>query len=350
MFIFLSGFVAIFITLQVAAQHPAPQPFFRVQRVQAGEGACVLVGESGAYRLEIEFAIKTEIYAGSLDASTLNQLRALLANEQLRRLSQTDIHRPLVTDSTDNLQLAIWRDREWQQLTFITPESRAPFKESLEPLLHWLADVKKHRPAATRVEGSATRCLPPPPMNTSASAATSGPTVGADTGQNRFAFRLFSTHGYRSSFDSTCTVVYQDGRYHWERSTQEYRKDREDKVAEDQLSPSAMKELRSILGAADLQNSPGNEEIEWHRPIGEGTFTYLSIAREQGVQNLVFVATFNPLIAGDEGMSKTRNRVTDTKVIEPLKNWMKREIRPPRQGKETSAKADDCAIDAGPKS
>ncbi len=90
----------------------------RIERVQPGEAVCALVSDDGTYRLEKMFQNKNEMYKGTMELSRLDQLRTLIANQQLSGLSQADIHKPLVTDTADDMQLAVRRRGGWQELVF----------------------------------------------------------------------------------------------------------------------------------------------------------------------------------------------------------------------------------------
>lgn len=113
-----------------------------MERVQRGEAVCVLVQDDGSYRLEKLFRAKTEMYTGSLDSTRIERLRAMLDDDQLRKLSQENIHKPLITDTIDDLQFAILRNRGWQELMFHAPAS-------------WQTLQGINRPAAALVSGSA---------------------------------------------------------------------------------------------------------------------------------------------------------------------------------------------------
>ena len=79
----------------------------RIERVQDGEAVCALISDDGGYRLEKMFQNKNEMYNGTMDISRLEHLRKLLRNEQLSGLSQTDIHKPLITDTADVARLCL---------------------------------------------------------------------------------------------------------------------------------------------------------------------------------------------------------------------------------------------------
>jgi len=310
----------------------------------------VLVQDNGSYRLERLFRAKTELYAGSLDSTRVEQLRAMLANDRLRKLSQDDIHKPLITDTYDNVQLAIWRDQGWQELAFISPGSRKPFKESVDPLLHWFQDLQKRRPAAAQVEGPPTRCMPPTMQIAVRVAAPEAARGAAAAVTLNYLFRFQSRHfiGGRiesTRVESTCTIVFADGSYHWEKSDQRLGGQQQERIAGGHLEPEAIQELRSVLSSPDLTNSPGSPDSGNSLFYQEGSLTVLSIPRDSKVQNLIFSTAFNTL--GDPleigGKSNLRYRVSDEKLLEPLKRWMKGNTDAHWKETEKTAVGNDCA-------
>jgi hypothetical protein len=272
-FLFLASLAAAFCG---SGELRAQQDLLRMERIQLGEATCVLVEDTGSYRLEKLFRAKTEMYTGTLDASGIERLRTLLANSQLKKLSQDGVRVPLITDTVDELQFAIWRDRGWQELTFPSPDSRKPFKEFLDPMLRWFVDTQKQRPSAVRVEGSPTRCMPKPVTHLTVTVTTpsEAPRPPAAT-PGHYLFRTHSTHYYRARVESACTIVFADGRYHWERSNQMYGADRKDKVGDGQLGSEAIQQLKELLDSQALKDSPENPDVNSGQRMLEGMTTEL---------------------------------------------------------------------------
>jgi hypothetical protein len=250
--------LVFWVCFSYAAKAQSSPGVFRMERVQRGEAVCVLVQGDGSYRLEKLFRAKTEMYTGTMDSARIERLRTMLADEQLRRLSQEDIHNPLISDAVDHLQFDVWRDKGWQELRFSAPESRKPFKVSLDPLLQWFRDLQKRPPDSVRVEGSPTRCQPLPVTELVTTAETfeaPKPAVGAGNSV-QYLFRAYSHHFYRGSVDSTCTIVFGDGSYRREHSNQSGLGARKDKVADGQLEIEAIQKLKVLLGSPELEGSP----------------------------------------------------------------------------------------------
>jgi hypothetical protein len=318
-----------------------------MERLQSGQAVCVLVEGNGDYRLEKLFRAKSEMYKGSLEPARVEELRALLARDPLSKLSQEDIHAPLMSDTLDKIQLAIWRDRGWQELVFASPDSRKPFRESLDPLLRWFKEVEKDHPTAGPVDGPATRCMP---------ASVAQPVVNHDkvegagiapaaASPDHYLFRLFSRHFYQGQADSNCTIVFGDGTFHSEHSSESWMTDRRGRISDGQLDAGAVRELRTILDSPDLKGSPGISIVGDARFASETEVTVLGIPREDKTQHLVFSDRFNtagnPKAVG--GLSNMGYRITDAKLLEPLHGWMKRYTDHNKQASEKKAVGNECA-------
>lgn len=335
--------VCILYTASGACGQSNSRSLLRIERAQPGETVCALVNDNGSYRLEKILQAKSEMYTGSIAPERMDQLRTMLVNQQLSKLSQADIHNPLIADTGDDLQIAIRRGRSWQELLFFSG-GRKPFKESIDPLLHWFQDLQKQRPSATRVEGPRTRCMPMPESQIveSATSATLTPSTVA-TAAIGYIFRINSSHYYNGRVDTVCTVVFGDGRFHWERGGQTYGANRRDKIAEGQLDSKTLQQARDLLNSPELKDSPGNPR-DAGRPMFEGSWTELEIPREGKVQNLSFLTSFNTLGTTREvgGTSNLTYHVADRKLLEPLTEWMKQHTDKHAQGTETDGVGSDC--------
>jgi len=319
------------------------RPLLRMERLQPGELVCALVNDDGGYRLEKMYRAKNEMYLGTIDPAGMDLVRKLMTNDQLKTLAQTDIHKPLVSDTLDDLYVSIWRDRGWQELQFSSPESRKPFKESVDPLIRWFQNLQKQRPSARSVD-TQTRCMPPPQtrvvMSATKDSTPASPMVPATPS---FLFRVSSTHAYHAHIDSACTVVFDDGRFHAERGGQDYMAARHNKIGEGQVNPEAVQELKDILNAPELKSSLGNPDVSGHT-MQEGTVTNLSIPRENGTQILLFMSSFNTMGRPNEvgGRSNQTYHLADLKLLEPLTRWVKQHTDEHGAATWVSGQGNDC--------
>ena len=318
-------------------------PLLRIERIKPGEAVCALVNDNGSYRLEKLFRAKNELYTGTVDETRISQLRGLLADQRLHKLSQTDIHSPLVSDSFETLQLAISREAGWQALTFASAESSKPFKDFVDPLLRWFQDLQKQHPSAIRVEGAPTRCMPAPLRRVVIAKPDQASLVPPPA--SAYLFRISSSHFYGAHVDSACTIVLGDGRFHRERANQEFMADRRNRVAEGQLEPEALKELHDLLDSSGLKNSPSSDVGPVGQVMREGTLTRLAIPRDRQIQNLFFLTSFNTIGNPHEigGKSNMTYHIADQKLLEPIMRWMKRYTEKQAHAVELEAVGNDCS-------
>jgi len=316
-----------------------------MERLQPGEDVCVLVAEDGNYRLEKLLRSKAELYVGSLDAAQVEALHAMLASDPLATISQADIHAPLVTDTLDNVRLATLGSGGWRQIVFPSPDSRKPFRASIDPLLRWFQGVQKEHPKASRLEGTPSRCVPPATTQLSASEASpASQQVLPTASDGGYLFRLYSRHFYRGDVESNCTVVFADGSYRREHANQEIGADRRDRIREGQLDEGKVQELKGILASTDLRNSPGNPDVGNPKFSREDALTTLSVPRERAVQSLVFSSTFNTIGSPNEvgGRSNMTYNIADEKILNPLKRWIKLNVDHDH-APDRSEPGDECA-------
>lgn len=319
----------------------APHALLRIERLQPGEAVCALVDDDGTYRLEKLFRAKAEMYSGKASNDEVEQLIQILGNTQLRTLSQEKVLGEMASDTLDALDLAIWRPRGWQTLSFHNPSSRKPFKDELDPLLRWFQKLQKSRPAAVKVEGAATRCLPANELRQE-TRQTEEPTVAPASSEAKYLFRFYSSEVARGRVDSSCTVVFADGTYRRETRFQPIPGSKTDRNYGGQVSTDSLLELKPLLDSPDLKKAHSDTGKEQWAGDLEGSAVY--IPRENEIQHLRFASQFNthirPLDQG--GMSNMAYHVADQKVLDPLKHWMKQHTDKLEGGSETGTAVNGC--------
>ncbi|MFZ0479925.1 MAG: hypothetical protein WAL71_12310 [Terriglobales bacterium] len=190
-------FVVCIVAISVGANgQSGARPILRIERAQPGEAVCALVNEDGRFRVEKLYRDKNEMYAGWLQPTSMDSMPKLVANDQLSKASQADIHEPLIADASDAaLQIAIDREDGWQVLTFLSSTARKPLRDSIDPLVQWFQDLQKTHPSATRVQGTPTRCALPSDARMIGTATATTASPAAVKSQN-FLFRVKLSHVY----------------------------------------------------------------------------------------------------------------------------------------------------------
>jgi len=321
------------------------QTLLRIERLQSGEAVCALIQEDGTYRLEKLVRAKGDMYAGTTAPDQVDLLRRILAETDLRKLSQESIKGDMMTDTLDSLDVAIWRERGWQVLSFRNPSSRRPFKDALDPLLKWFQDLQKKRPSSTKIDGPATRCLPPKELQAQNQApveeALPSPPVTVPF-EPVYLFRFESSEVSRGILSSTCTVLFSDGTYHLEKRTQSVAGSKTDRGYRGRVNMDSLASLKNLLDSPDLTNAVSDRgNRQWAQNIEKAT---LSVPRENGIQRLEFVGEFNTL--GDPkkpgGMSNLGYHTSSQKLLDPLKRWMNQHINRQEGGTGADETVNDC--------
>lgn len=325
------------------ASPPGAQPLLRIERVQSGEAVCALVQDDGSYRLEKLVRTKGDMYTGRTGSDQIETLRRILADAELRKLSQENIKGELITETLDGLDLAIWRDRGWQTLSFHDSSSRKPFKDSLDPLLRWFQDLQKNRPGSTKVAGPATRCLPRKELEAHSRRPVESVAARAATGfEPAYLFRFESAEFSRGILEKTCTVVFADGTYRREKRTQSAIGSKSDRGYRGRVSADSVAALKELLDSPDLKTAVSDRGSSQFAQNVETAA--VSVPRKEGTQHLKFVSEFNTMGNPNNpgGMNNLGYHASSQKVLEPLKRWMNQHTNKQEGASGEGESVNDC--------
>jgi hypothetical protein len=310
----------------------------RIERGQGSEDVCALIGRNGQYRLERLFPRKTDVFVGTLSPEQLHSVEQMLDQDSLTRLSPVDIRNPLVTDSFDLFQLDVFRPGGLQHLSFRDGSSRKPFRDSLTPILSWFDQLRK-LPHTQIAESSASHCMPAIP-----DLQNSGSQLKLIAPPDRGYFLTWGADSFhRGLVERSCIIVYTDGRYRIEKSTQRYLEAMSTRAYEDTLTRTQTADLQTILASPDLATL--KHGFEQTRPASDLEITRFVIPRETAIQRLSFGSDFNvigsPRQAG--GMSNLQYGVDQERnVIRPLQKWLEKTIESSKALMQTDTRATNC--------
>jgi hypothetical protein len=341
----LSALLVAATALPIWGQTVTPGPLsgsglmVRLERVYDGENACVLLNRSGDYRLERHFSKKTEVYVGSLPAGAVQQIREILDGPQLSQLSQTDIHRYMNSETFDEFSLDIFRGDTTQRLVFLDPESRKPFRDSLNRLVEWLNKLKKE-PHTEIAVSDANRCSPGQGM-------VKPPTWTAPEGS--YMVFLDRDHGSSVGIQRSCVVIYQDGKFRAESTAGIPLGHLSTKAAEGQLDAAQLSELRTLLddhGLVAMRGHPFNRLGGVYQDID---VIRLAIPRSSSVQMLTLHNEIgrpggHPGELGGGPPEAMHYEDTNRHAIDPLQKWIKQNV----QNRKFTSVADDKATECLP--
>src|SRR5882672_1681007 len=208
-----------------------------------GENVCMLILKDGRYHMERTVPGRAQVFDGTLGSPALTELEPLLNANALVELKQSQIESTAGGDDIDQVMITIARPNGPQTLTFPSSRSRKPFKSEVDPILKWLDRNKQQQdPVPNAIS---TRCMPPQPAQAATAEAnpkTSNPYMmrivvdryeanasGTTLSQNKgTASEIVGGEGRTPAMDAnafkitrTCAVVYDSGRYRFERSVRE---------------------------------------------------------------------------------------------------------------------------------
>jgi hypothetical protein len=138
---------------------------------------------------------------------------------------------------------------------------------------------------------------------------------------------LMTSYFREEKANRNCVVIYPDGRYRREKSTQAHGGNVRLQAFEGSLNSTQVAELRALLDAAELKNL--KLEASCKQAFGEGDFTSLSIPRQLSVQRLRFDHCFQVLGNRDKpgGYSGTQYVVApEEHVLNPVREWLKNNV------------------------
>jgi len=162
----LSGVVVLDLCIAVVAlgqnslnAYSPPPVLARLERLERHEDVCALVNRSGEYRLERRYAVKLEVFVGSLSPSQLQEFEQIIDAAELRNISRKDVPHPMIVDTVDQFLIDVYRADGEQHLNFNSADARKRFRAGTDPVLKWLDRVQKveHKQLT---ESSASHCMP----------------------------------------------------------------------------------------------------------------------------------------------------------------------------------------------
>jgi hypothetical protein len=303
------------------SQRPyAPPPVLaRLERLQTHEDVCALVNRSGEYRLERRYAVKLEVFVGSLSPSQLQEFEQIIDTAELRNISRKDVPHPMIVDTVDQFLVDVYRTDGEQHLSFNSPNARKPFRAGTDPVLKWLERIQKAEHKRL-TESRASHCMPDQ-INQDHPVLSS---VVIPPPPVPYLMILATDHFRENKAERNSVIVYPDGHYCRENSTQAYGAQPRLQALEGSLNSTQLAELHTLLDAAELKNL--KHEASCKLAFGEGDFTVLTVPRQFTVQRVTFDHCFNVLGNRDKpgGYSGMQYVVTpEERVLDPIREWLK---------------------------
>ena len=338
----------------------APYPV-RMERQTREENVCMLVQKDGRYRLERTATGGARVFIGTLDPSAIKELEPLLTANPLVELKQSQIESTAAGTDVDQVMITITRPTGRQTLTFANPKSRKPFKEEIDPILRWLDRNKQQKNLA---DVSPSRCMPAQMAKTgeanpnlsspsnpymmrivtdlyeklgggafSLNKGTAGEMVGGST-------KTPTVDSLGFKITRTCAVVYESGRYRFEKSVKESGITTKSEVYRDTLDKEQLAALREALDNPKLAALPNNSAPGYF--AREGELISMAVPRDKGVQAIV-VASFAPRPASaDLRETAYTALMANLGLTNPTRKLVKQDIEDRKSGLVKEATLTNC--------
>ena len=319
----MRGVLLAFIAVSWASGQTTPSPYpylLRLDHYGLDAHACALLQNTGAFHLEIDHGDEVKVFEGTISGGQLSNIQHDLNTDELALLSQQQIEEPILRTRHDKLQVTIFRGDGWQDLYFRSSDSQQPFKQSLQPLVHWLDGLHRVPHRELSEDAGRNNCLPPTvialqrrgvvpspeqdnakiKMQVFSSSAPSimkpqSPQLTAmDSRPVQTLLHLFSQEIKSGNARERCFIVAEDGKFRLEDRVQKAGKPVNTEVALGQMGAQDVQHLRQILDDPQLtkikhREPPGGRNVPV--PI-LGNMLELFIARPSGDQRIVLTSAF----------------------------------------------------------
>lgn len=370
----LSILIISLLTIVVAGvcqSQKASSPYLvRMEHQTREEDVCMLVMTDGRYALERVAAGHLRVFGGSLPSSAVTELEPLLNAGQLVDLTQNHIQPAAAGEEVDQVMLTISRPNGWQTLTFPNPKSRKPFKAELDPILKWLDRNKQQQdpiPGAV-----STRCVPP--QTTPAAKGLATPNAS-----NPYIMRIVVDHyepkGSGNTFSSVsagagttgtiggtydseamdvnafkitriCAVVYESGRYRFEKNVREAGALTKSDVFRAALSKPQLDEMRQILDNPKLAALPNNVTPTVMGRAGD--LISLTVLRGKNLQAVGFISSAPRPASSDLREANMAALSANVGLTNPIRKWVKQNLEDNKEALVKDVPATTCIPSAVP--
>jgi hypothetical protein len=311
----------IFIAISWASGQAVPSPYpylLRLDHYPLEEHTCALLQNSGAFHLEIDHGDDVKVFEGTIDAGQLRNIQRDANTEELDRLSQQQIEEPIIRTRHDRLQVTVFRGDGWQDLYFQSADSQQLFKQSLQPLVHWLDNLHKVPHRELSEDAGKNNCLPPKVI----ALQRRGEVTLAEKNPSQITMQVFSSstpahssllqaaavepapvptllHLFSQEIKSgiareRCLLIAENGKFRLENRIQKTGKRVSTETTLGQMGTQDIQQLRQIL------DDPRLAKLKHREPPGGrntpvpilGNMLELSIMRPAGNQRIVLTSAF----------------------------------------------------------
>ena len=341
------------------AQDVSSQPLFppsyvyllRLEREADNTKTCVLLKKDGSFHYERNHNDEhVTVYEGELPAEGLAKVQSLLRRPDLANLKQGDIPVPLFNFG-DQIQVNVFRQDHWQDLVFPDSKDREKLVPTVDALVDWLGTLPRlpHRqftefearnncltehkielrarplppPAITAPKLPQVEGLAPPPESRDVAPRAKTPPAPS------FSLSMTVTR-FGNPMQRRCVVIYPDGRFHTERTTQSYGEHATYQVMEGMYPPQFLDSLQQVLSAPEWKLEY-KEQLPNQVFIRGGEMVHVEVPGPGHILKSAFMnVDYQPLPNLNEVPVQTTDIAAipggHQKLVAPLRAWFKKNI------------------------
>jgi hypothetical protein len=366
---------------QTVNPFPANYPYLlRVEREADNTNTCVLLKKDGSYHYEKNHNDQyVTVYEGELTPESRENIERLLQQPDLLNVKQSALPAPAF--AFDEVIVNVFRADHWQDLVFAGSKDRRSLVPTVSTLVDWLGSLPRlpHR-ELTEFEGR-NNCLtehkielrvrparPPQPVPNSPAAAEASPgqysssrNPSSDQASNTSAagvspvapvappsFLLWiSIVHFGEPMQRRCAMVYPDGRYHVEKTSQAAGAHAFSQVMEGTLPGAALDSLREITSAPEWQVEY-EEQLPSEVMVLGGEMIEVRLPAPDGILRSAFMNVDYQKI-GTELSRQIEDLATvpesHLRVISPLRAWYTKNLEDAKLPVVKSGVANLCEPD-----
>ncbi|HTJ86732.1 MAG TPA: hypothetical protein VL349_05675 [Terriglobales bacterium] len=357
----------VFASSALGQAYPSNYPYLlRLDHYTFEDHSCALLQSSGDFHLEIDHGDRVKVFQGTIGAHQLDEIKNDLNRDPLFNLSQQQIEEPIIRSGRyDKLQVTVFRGDGWQDLFFRSSDSQRAFKQSLQPLAHWLDDLHKVPHRELSEDAGKNNCLPrspivlqirgrpphdevtaktradvlssnPAPQPTAPDPQTSSMSAAAPT-LNATMLRMHLLEIKNGNAHDRCALVVRSGTYRFEERIQKGAKPVDTAIFSGRLNSDQLQQLRQIINDPNLAKMRHREHRGGRFVPILGNMLELSISRPEGEQQLVLSTAFDhPQLPGFYGGDGSLQNA------EPLLKFLTEHVEGPRSERLSKEARNGC--------
>jgi hypothetical protein len=293
----------------------------RVQRQERYTWSCALVYPGDKVHYETRAMNGTVVHEGALPAESASQLHALIP--ALEQIDPNSIQHKARLEDVDIVLVGVAAGNGVHNLYFADPSTRKPFKNQVDPLLKWLANLgREHLPQPAGIKSN--NCMPQDSFDPGATNAPPAVTKVVAQRMSEHMLLRVQTFGMDEGLShDRCILVLPEGQYRYEDHTVGDTGREDTKVYAGSLDGDETAELKKILNDPAIANAQHTATAPNGVAASDIDSIELVIPRGDHVQRLDYYSVTGKR-AAFENVKVTTD--LDDRALHPLNSFLRNSI------------------------